>query len=71
MSSEVYNSAKNSPPLLRRAKKPRLDPSPEELREFESKVLDSVQVTNLENIPLENRPCVVITGDKNYEIAKV
>lgn len=70
VTSELYNNVRNSPPP-RRTKKPRIDPTPEQLREIENKVLDSVQVINMEMFNNENRPIVTITGDKNFEITKV
>lgn len=71
VTSEVYNAVKNSPPPLRKTKKPRIEPTPAQRRELENKVLESVQINNMENFTSENRPYIMITGDRNFEMSKV
>lgn len=71
VTSEAYNAVKNSPPPLRKTKKQKLEPSLGQQKEIENKVLDSVQVIKTENFSFENRPHVLVTGDKNLELTKV
>lgn len=71
MTPEAYNAVKSSPPPPQRAKRPRLDLTVDQVREMESKVLDSVPVINIELLTMEARPWVSITGDHNLEYSKV